>query len=315
MKIQVLSSDGKKKVEIETTIFKGEIRKDLIQKVVESEKKQQPFSPSPFGGKQAAAAGKTKHARRKWRSAAGRGLSRVPRKVFWRRGTQFYWQGATVASARGGRRAHPPKVLSMLREKKVNKKEKEKAFFSALAMTASVGEIRKKYKSLEDKDIKTKFPIIVEDKILELKTKDFFSALKKVLQELIDIAIQKKSIRAGRGKSRGRKYRKTSGLLFVTGKEREKKIKGIEIKKSYQVSVSDLASNGARLVMYTEEAIKELTEKLTGKKAVEKAVKVRKKKTKRKEKKQKRKAKKSKKKAEKEKPKAKPKKTKRVKKK
>jgi len=291
MKIQILSVEGKKKAEIESAIFNRKIREDIIQRVVEAEKRRQAFSPSPLAGKQASASGKTRHARRKWKSAAGKGISRIPRKTFWRRGTQFYWQGATISSARGGRRAHPPKILSMIKEKKINKKERQFAFFSALAMTASVKEIRKKYKSLEDKEIKIKFPLIVEDKILELNTKDFFSALKKILDELLEIAIQKKSARAGKGKLRGRKYKKSAGLLLVIGKEKEKKIKGIEIMKADQISVSDLASNGARLTVYTEEAVKELTEKLTGKKVEEKAKK-KKKKTKRKEKKQKRKTRK-----------------------
>jgi large subunit ribosomal protein L4e len=295
MKIEVLNAEGKKKGEITTEIFSGKIREDVVQKVVETEKVKHPYAPNYLAGKQAAAAGKTKHARRKWRSAAGKGLARVPRKVFWRRGTQFYWQGATIASTRGGRRAHPPRVLSMIKVKKVNKKEREFAFLSALAMTASTKEIKKKYGSLEDTEIKIKFPIIAESEILELKTKDFLKTLRKILDDLFEIAIQKKSIRAGKGKMRGRKYKKTAGLLLVIGKNEEKKIKGIELRKAIELSVSDLASNGARLTIYTEEAVKELGKRL-GESVEEKEVKKkkvkRKKKTKRKAKKQKRKAKK-----------------------
>ena len=204
---------------------------------------------------------------RKWKTAYGKGISRVPIKIFWRRGTQFYWQAATIASVRGGRRAHPPKILSMLRIKKVNKKEKNLAFSSALALTSCVDELKKKYRTL-DKEIKIKLPMVVEDKILDLKTKEFFSALKKILQDsaLIEIAIQKKSIRAGKGKMRGRKYKKSAGMLFVVGKDEGKKIKGVEIKKVSQLSISDLASNGARLTMFTEKAIKDIEERIKGKK-------------------------------------------------
>ncbi len=262
MKIPILDIDGKKKGEIETTIFDGEIRQDLIQKVVEAEKKKQPYSPSNLAGKQASASGKIRHGRRVWKSAAGRGISRIPRKIFWRRGNHFYWQGATVSSARGGRRTHPPKILSMIKVKKINKKEKRKAFLSALALTASIEQLKKKYKSLEDKEVKIKLPVVIENKILSLKTKDFFKVLKKILKELTKVAIQKKSIRAGKGKMRGRKYKKTAGLLLVIGKNEEKKIKGIEVKKASQLSVSDLASNGARLTAYTEEAIKELEDRI-----------------------------------------------------
>lgn len=281
MKIEVLNAEGKKKGEITTEIFSEKIREDVIQKVVETEKRKSPYAPSPLAGKQASASGKTRHGRRRWRSAAGKGLSRIPRKVFWRRGTQFYWQGATIASTRGGRRAHPPRILSMIKVKKINKKEKELAFLSALAMTGSIKEIKKKYKSLEYAEIKIKLPIIIEGRVLELKTKEFLKSLRKILDNLFEIAIQKKSIRAGKGKMRGRKYKKTAGLLFIMGNREEKKIKGIELRKASELSVSDLASNGARLTVYTEEAVKELGKRL-GEKVEEKEIKKKKKTKKRK---------------------------------
>lgn len=261
MKLQILDTEGKKVKEIESRIFDEKIRHDMIQKAVEVEKRKQPYAPFYLAGKQASASGKIKHGRRKWKTAYGKGISRVPRKIFWRRGTQFYWQAATIASARGGRRAHPPKVLSMLKILKINKKEKQKAFLSALALISSEEEIKRKYKTLEGKKIGIKLPVIIEGKILNLKTKDFFSALKKILQNLSEIAVQKRNVRAGKGKLRGRKYKKTAGMLFITGNKEDKRIKGIEIKKSNDVSVSDLASNGARLVVFTEDAVKELNEK------------------------------------------------------
>ena len=264
MKIQILNSQGNKTKEIETDIFNsidGKIREDILQKAIEIEKIKQPYAPFYLAGKQAAASGKIRHGRRRWKTAAGRGISRVPRKIFWRRGTQFYWQAATIASTRGGRRAHPPKILSMLKRKKINKKEKNIAFLSALALTASLEDVKKKYKSLEDKKINIKLPIVVDDKFLEIKTKQFLESLKKILDGLQDIVIQKKYVRAGKGKSRGRKYKKTAGMLLVTGNKENKKISGIEIKKVSQVRISDLASGGARLVIYTEQAVKDLENK------------------------------------------------------
>lgn len=154
----------------------------------------------------------------------------------------------------------------MKKVKKINRKEKRIAFLGALALAASAEEIKKKYRTLKNRELKIKLPVIIEGKILELKIKEFFSTLKNILQELQDVAIQKKTIRAGRGKSRGRKYKKSAGLLFVVGKDEEKKIKGVEIKKANQISVSDLASNGARLTVFTEDAVKELGERLEIKK-------------------------------------------------
>ena len=272
MKIQILNTEGKKQKEIETNIFDSKIRRDIIQKVVEQEKSKQPHAPFYLAGKQASASGKVRHRRRKWKTVTGRGLSRIPRKIFWRRGTQFHWEGATVASTKGGRRAHPPKILSMINLGKINKKEKQFALLSALALTASLKDVQKKYKSLEDKTLQIHLPLLVDNKILELKLKPLFLALNKILNEFSSVAIQKKAVRAGRGKSRGRKYKKTSGLLFVVGEKEggDKNIQGIEIRKASSLSVTDLASNGARLTLYTEEAIKELENRFSKSKKEEK---------------------------------------------
>ena len=194
----------------------------------------------------------------------------MPRKIFRRSGTQFYWQGATVASTRGGRRAHPPKILSMLNMKKINKKEKKLAFLGALALTSSLKDVQTKYKTLQDKKIDMKLPIIIDNKILTLKSKQFLDSLKRILDGFYDVALQKKSVRAGKGKARGRKYKKSAGALFVVGNNEKKKIQGIEIKQARGINTTDLASNGARLVVYTENAIKELEKRIKGKPGEEK---------------------------------------------
>jgi len=255
-KVQVVDVNGKKLKEINTSLFEEPIREDIIFKVIEAEKIWQPYSPKYRAGMDRSASGKIRHRRHVWKTDRGRGLSRIPRKVFWRRGTQFSWEGAIVPSTKGGRRAHPPKGSVNL--KKINKKELKKALLSALTYSSSVEEIKKKYSSLKDKKIGINLPIVVESKLLKLKTKDFFKSLKKILGELYDIALQKKNKRKGKGKMRGRKYKKNAGLLFVIGKNEEKKIKGIEVVKADQLIVTDLANNGARLSMFTEEAIKDL---------------------------------------------------------
>ena len=113
MKIQILDKEGEKIREIETSLFEEPVRKDIIRKVVEAEKIWQPFSCKFRAGMDRSASGNTSKRRHVWKSDRGKGLARLPRKIFWRRGTQFNWVGAEVASTRGGRRAHPPKVISM----------------------------------------------------------------------------------------------------------------------------------------------------------------------------------------------------------
>ena len=157
------------------------------------------------------------HRRHVWRSGYGKGMSRVPRKIFSRRGEQFNWEAAEVPFARGGMRAHPPKVLSMIELPKINKKEMKMAFISALSSTAKIEEVKKKYKTLEDKKIENHFPLIVSELNFK-KTKELILSLKSILGEtLFETGLQKKKIRSGKGKLRGRKYKKSAGLLIVIG--------------------------------------------------------------------------------------------------
>jgi large subunit ribosomal protein L4e len=256
MKAQVLDIEGKKIKEINTPLFEEPIREDIIFKVVEAEKTKQPYSPKLYAGMNRSASGNVTHKRHSWGSDRGRGMSRFPKKTMWRRGTQFSWVGAIIPSVRGGRRAHPPK--GVYSEKKINKKELKKAILSALTYSNTISELKKKYSSLSGKKIDIKLPIIVEDKILGLKTKYFFKALKNILGELYLVSMQNKKIRAGIGKLRGRKYRKSRGSLIVISKDENLKVKGIDSVKANKLKVIDLASGGARLTVFTEKAIKEL---------------------------------------------------------
>ncbi len=262
MKAKVLDINGKKVKEIELPkCFSGKIREDLIFKVLETQKTKQPYAPSPVAGKQHSASGKIVHRRHVWKSSYGRGMSRIPRKMMLKRGSQFNWTGATVPSAVGGRRAHPPKILGMINTKKINKKEKKIAIISALSATVDGKLIAKRYKRLKDKKIDG-LPFIVESKFTRLKTKQLIESLKKILGDLFEIALQKKSVRAGKGKARGRKYKKNAGVLIVIGKDEKLKIKGVEVVQTNSLGVADLAKGEpGRLTIYTEQAIKELGEK------------------------------------------------------
>ena len=256
MKIQILDTEGKKVKEIETQLFEEPIREDIIFKVIEAEKTKHPYAPKFEAGMARSASGNVTHRRHVWKTDRGRGLSRIPRKISSRRGTQFSWEGAIIPSVKGGRRAHPPKGSVNL--SKVNKKELKKALLSALSYVSSVDEIKKKYASLEGKKIEIDLPLVIEEKIFSLKSKAFFESLKNILGELYSIAVQKKTQRAGKGKLRGRRYKKNAGLLIVLGKDESIKVKGVEVVNVSGLTVRDLADNGARLTMFSEKAIKEL---------------------------------------------------------
>ena len=267
MKTKILDINGQTKKIIELPkFFENEIREDIVAKVLEAKKRQQPYSPSPVAGKQHSAKGKIVHRRHVWRSGYGRGQSRVPRKIFSQKGTKFNWEAAEVPNARGGMRAHPPKILHFQKELKINKKELKIALESALSATANKKFIEKKYEGIEN--LKQETPFVVDSEILNLKTKQFLEFLKKIFSEdLFSVAIKKKTIRSGKGKLRGRKYKSNAGLLIVIGEKEKIKVKNFEVVSAKMLNTTNLADgNLGRLTIYTEKSLNELNERIYGKK-------------------------------------------------
>ncbi len=265
IKSHILDINGKKTKEITLPdAFSSVVREDIVAKVVEAKKTRQPYAPSLVGGKQHSASGKIQHTRHVWKTMQGKGISRVPRKIMSRRGSQFTWVGAEIPSAVGGRRAHPPKVISMINTKRINKKEMALALKSALAATADEKIVARRYERLNKKKL-SGLPLVVESKIVSLKAKDLISSLKKILGDvLFEVSLKQRSVRSGKGKMRGKKYKKNLGMLLVIGNKEKLKTNLIDIKNVKGLNVTDLANGGiGRLTMYTEEAIKELGDKFT----------------------------------------------------
>lgn len=256
-KTKILTIDGKEKNSIDLPkCFSAKIREDIVQKVLEAKKVKQPYGASPVAGKQYSAKGKIVHKRHVWKSQYGRGISRVPRKITSRRGSQFRWEGAESPNTRGGMRAHPPKPESMINTKKINKKELKIAFESSLSATANKKFVEKKYSKIDK--VEKEIPFVVDSKIVGLKTKELLKNLKKILGEkLFDAAVKKKSVRAGKGSRRGRKYKSNAGMLFVVGENEKLKTGAFDIVNAKNLGVNDLARGGlGRLTIYTENAIK-----------------------------------------------------------
>ena len=244
MKVSLFDKAGKKKKELELPKnFSAEIRQDILQKAYEVEKKSlmRAWGAKPGAGAGYSASGILRHRRHAWKTTYGKGISRVPRKIFSRSGSSFNWEGATVSSARGGRKPTAPKGNKNL-IKKVNKKEWKIAFDSAFS------------------GVKGK--IVFDESILDLKTKDFIVVLGKVFGKDFEKVLKKKSVRAGRGKTRGRKYKSNSGLLFVLGSEEKMKRTGIDVVNVNELVLGDLVLGGqpGRLVCFTENAVKEIGE-------------------------------------------------------
>ncbi len=236
--------------------FEEEVREDLIKRAVLSLRsaRRQRYGAFAEAGKRPSA--KISRRRRDYKGAYGKGISRVPRKTLNRRGMNFYWVGAFAPGTVGGRAAHPPKSEKILFEK-INKKEKRKAIRSALSAAVNAETVRKR-----GHIIPNDYPFIISDDIENMsKAKELIEALKKLgFEEEIKRA-SKKSIRAGKGRARGRKYKKRKGLLLVVSKDC-KLINAagnlpVDVKKINEINAEDLAPGGVpgRAALFTPKSL------------------------------------------------------------
>ncbi|MDO8740388.1 MAG: 50S ribosomal protein L4 [Candidatus Woesearchaeota archaeon] len=255
MKVPILSLTnneiGKKELPQQ---FNEPVRFDLIGRAVLAiqANKRQPYGAKFEAGQRAV--GKLSRRRRDYKGSYGIGISRVPRKIMSGKGSRWNWVGAVAPGTVGGRRAHPPKP-SKDWTKKVNKKENRKAIRSALAAVMSKEFV---------KHVPENYPFIIETKFESLKkTKDVIEALIKLgFSNELERA-EERTIRAGKGKMRGRKYRTKKSVLFVVSKKCElmsaaNNILGSDIAEVRNINAELLAPGiRPRIVLFTEAAIDE----------------------------------------------------------
>jgi len=256
MKAKLYDKSGKVKGDVSLPkCFSSRIRADILLKVFETQKGSfaQAYGSMDGAGAQYSASGISKKKRHDWKGTYGKGISRVPRKIMSRHGSSFNWIGATVSNTRGGRRPHAPRAEKNL-FKKINKKELLIALKSALVGTFNAKALEAKYQR------KMEMGGVFDSAILDVKTKDFVLAMKAVFGESYNSVLKTKTIRAGIGKMRGRKYKSNAGMMFVVGNEESMKRKGIEVVRVDDLNVKDLAPNGVagRLVCYSEKAVEEI---------------------------------------------------------
>ena len=176
MKANYFNTQGKKEKSIDLPEqFNEPIRPDLIQRVVLviQSHKRQPYGAKPTAGQRYSAV--LSRRRRKYKGSYGHGISRVPRKTTWRRGTQFGWVGAFAPGTVGGRRAHPPKK-SKIWDLKINIKERRKATRSALAAVVNESEVKKRGHLFKE------LPTVVDSKIENYNKTKQVNIVTKILQ-------------------------------------------------------------------------------------------------------------------------------------
>jgi len=258
MKASIIDLNGKIVGEIELPAqFNEEYHPNLIKRAVEAihANKRQPYGSDPEAGKKASV--RLSKRRRDYRASYGRGISRVPRKILLRRGSQFYFVGAFAPGTVGGRRAHPPKAEKDW-SKKINKKERKKAIRSALSAT-----FNKQLVESRGHKVPELYPFVLVDDFMNLKkTKDVKKTLEAIgLKEELERSAKKK-IRAGKGKMRGRRYRKKTGPLLVVSDKCDlmkaaSNIPGIDVVLVQNLNADLLAPGGVpgRLTLFTKSAL------------------------------------------------------------
>ena len=264
MRMKIFTLEGKQNGEIELPkVFSTPLREDLILRawLATQSKKRQPYGSDPLAGLRTSA---HYHGMRHHRyTMMNREMARLPR-LHGKTVPFLYWEARIVPQAKGGREAHPPKVEKIW-EQKINKKERKLAIASAIAATASKELVKARGHKVDELEL----PIIVEDKLESLKkTKEVVNFLKKIGLEKELERIKKKKVRAGKGKMRGRRYRKKVGILFVVKEDKGiskaiKNLPGCHVVRVRNLSVEALAPGGVpgRLTIFTKGAIKELGEK------------------------------------------------------
>ncbi len=242
MKIDVLNLEGKKLKTIELPEqFNEDYEPDLVKRaaLVIQNNRRIPYGTMPLAGQGYSA--KLSRRRRDFRGAYGKGISRVPRKTMWRRGTQFSWVGALAPGTKGGRRAHPPKA-SKVWTQKINHQERKKAIRSALSgltLTNNLSVVDNKFETL--KNIKETKPVLM---LLGLSTD----------------AVKRK--RAGRGKSRGRAVKYKMNALVIVSQycnlvSAVKNLPGYDVVQVKNLNADKLllGSNKLKKCLFTEAAI------------------------------------------------------------
>ena len=250
MKVQVVNLQNEKTTELELPkVFSTPVRHDVIKRAVVSlqSTRFQPQGRDPMAGKRNTAESR----------GTGHGIARVPR-------LKQSSRAAFGVSIVGGHAAFPPLSEKGI-VKRINKKEKRYAIRSGIAASAVKELVVKRGHKVQDVE---QLPIVVSN---ELETLDKTRDVKEFLQALniwsdVERADRGK-IRAGKGKMRGRKYKKGKGPLIVVGEDNgigyaARNLTGVEVTDVYGLNAELLApgAHPGRLVIWTQSAFEQIDE-------------------------------------------------------
>lgn len=250
MNVPVLNAENEKVDEVELPkIFETPYRPDIIKRAVIAQQSHgfQPQGRDPMAGKRTTA--------ESW--GVGRGLSRVPRLRDSRR-------AAFGVSTVGGHQAFPPRSEKVIR-KEINRKERHLAIRSGIAATGNRDIVAGRGHIVNSVG---QFPLIVDDDIQSL------SRTREVRELFVKLGVwsdveraDRKKIRAGRGKTRGRKRKVGKGPLIVVSEDlgivkAASNLPGVEVVKVEDLNAELLApgAHPGRFVIWTKLAFTSLDE-------------------------------------------------------
>ena len=257
MKLKVYDIEGREAGEIEFSIAGMPVREDLIRRAFHAimSHARQPYGTDPLAGQRSSA---HYHGRRHTRwSMMNREMARLPR-IHGKVGYLNY-RARIVPHAVKGRLALPPRAERDF-SKKINRKERLLALKSAISASFSSDMNAERGHKASTK--------VVADSFQSLsRTKEVKKALESLgFGEELERA-EKKKVRAGKGKMRGRRYRKKKSVLVVADEgspvlTAAKNIPGVDAVPARRLNVALLAPGGhpGRVCLYTESAIKKIEE-------------------------------------------------------
>jgi len=233
--------------------FETPYRPDVIKRAVLTvqSRRYQPHGVDELAGKRNTA--------QSWQT--GHGRSRVPRVKG--SGTSAANKAAFAPGTIGGRVAHPPESRKVIVER-INSKENRLAIRSAIAASANPEYVKARGHKIENVP---QIPLVVSDDLESLSsTKEAFEALIFLgLGDDLDRARDGRSVRAGKGKMRGRKMKTPKSLLIVVGEDSgisraARNLPGVDITEVHGLNAELLApgTHPGRLVVWTKSAIDRL---------------------------------------------------------
>ncbi|MFW6436933.1 MAG: 50S ribosomal protein L4 [Halococcoides sp.] len=245
MQVSVRDLDGEADGEYELpAAFETPVRPELIRRAVHAARanRTQDYGTDEHAGLRTPAES----------FGSGRGQAHVPRQN---------GVGKRVPHAVGGRAAHGP-TAETDRTKSINDKERQLAIRSAVAATADEDLVAERGHVFD-----TEVPIVLSDAFEDLQKTQAALETFAALGIAGDIErAEGTTVKSGRGTTRGRKRRRPTSVLVVTGEEPSRaarNLAGVDVTTGREVNAEDLAPGGqpGRLTVWTESALEEVADR------------------------------------------------------